>query len=50
MRIFFYNGLVYYGWAVANAIGAKLDLRLSDDILERIKGLCVCKGWDNKSV
>ena len=45
----FVIGLVYYGWAVANAHSAKLDSCTSDDILERIKGFCVCKGCDNES-
>ena len=45
----FVIGLVYYGWAVANAHSATLDLCPSDDILERIKGFCFCKGRDNES-
>ena len=40
---------MYYGCAVANAHSAKLDPCPSDDILERIKGFCVCKGRDNES-
>ena len=34
---FFIIGLIYYGWAVANAHSATLDPCPSDDILERIK-------------
>ena len=45
----FVIGLVYYGWAVANAHSATLDPCPSDDILERIKGFCFCKGRDNES-
>ena len=45
----FIIGLVYYGWAVANAHSAKLDPYPSDDILQRINGFCVCKGCDAES-